>query len=158
MPVSITLKVMVVLLPKVTHSICKVIFPFLVYFVALESKFINIWYILTSSPYKTLGIFPMISTLNLIGFSDRDTLTILVNSAIISAKQYSLLLTDILPSSIFVISKILLTISSRVSPALLIFLTSSYMDLGTSLLKIDSDKPIMAFIGVLISWLMLAKK
>ena len=65
---------------------------------------------------------------------------------------------SILPDSILEKSRISLIIDKRVSPADLIFPAYSLIALSGSLISIISFIPIIALIGVLISWLILARK
>ena len=80
--------------------------------------------------------------------------------SISSLKLYTPSTISILLASILLISNIFPTISSNVCDALIISFESSTTSGGTWSLyvPISSDKPTIAFKGVLISWLILDKK
>ena len=64
----------------------------------------------------------------------------------------------IMPASIFDISRMSLMLVSRFSPADFMVFTNSFSSAPSFLLDNRSEKPMMAFMGVRISWLILARK
>ena len=98
--------------------------------------------------------------MNLRFLSSIRVLFILTSDSISSRKLYGFSTNSILLDSILLISKILPTISSNVSEAFRISLESSTTSCGTcpSYDSISSDKPTIAFNGVLISCDILDKK
>ncbi len=82
----------------------------------------------------------------------------LIISATKDIGEYSVTWISILPASTFDKSKISLIIVKSVCPAALIWLIYSFAASGSGSRIAISDMPIMAFIGVRISWLIFARK
>ena len=158
-PVSSTDIIKRHILSFITELILNSIHPSLVYLIALVNIFTHICLIRPASPYNTAGIVESKLVLNSIGFSPslpwhKDT-----NSSRIFLVLYSLLTISNLLASIFEISKMPLTISSKLSEAITISRTPSLALSGISLSsKSKLLNPTIAFNGVLISWDIFDKK
>ena len=158
-PVSSTDIINLQTLFLITPLILNSIHPSLVYLIALVKIFTQICLIRLTSPYKTLGIDGSKLVLNSIGLSPSLPIDKATNSSHIFEKTYSVFTISNLFASILEISKIPLTISSKLSEAITISLTSSLAESGT--VSSSSNRllnPTIAFKGVLISWDILDKK
>jgi len=109
------------------------------------------------SPYSTRGIAGSIFILNSRPLSPIRALVKATNSSNIDFISYSLLIISSLLASILEISKIPLTISSKLLEAIIISLTFSCAEAGISSSFKLSEKPTIALSGVLISWDILDK-
>ena len=151
-PVSSTDIINLQTLFLITPLILNSIHPSLVYLIALVKIFTQICLIRLTSPYKTFGIDGSKLVLNSIGLSPSLPIDKATNSSHIFEKTYSVLTISNLFASIFEISKIPLTISSKLSADITISLTSSLAESGTVLSSSNRLlKPTIAFRGVLIS-------
>ena len=132
--------------------IVNVILPFFVYLTALVKIFTHICFNLDASPYNTDGIVSSNLVISSIGLSPSLPFVNDTNSLITLLTSYSVLTISSLPASIFDMSKIPLTISSKLSEAITISLTSS-LALSGKFLSSKSKllNPTIAFKGVLIS-------
>ena len=133
--------------------------PFSVYFIAFDNKLFTISLTCTLSPSNSSGISSLISTLKSIFLSQIFIESILASLLISSLKLYGIVIISILEDSILLISNILPIISRSVLLAFIISILSSFTCFGNlSNDEISSDKPTIAFNGVLISWDILLKK
>ena len=135
-----------------------VILPRAVNFAALLRRFSKTCLMRMLSPYSSLGRSGETSRISSTSFSFNLVMTIFATSYTMDIGSYFTSLTSILPDSIFVKSRISLIIVSSDLPASLIWLIYSLATGGSSSLRAISAIPITAFMGVLISWLILARK
>ena len=139
------------------RRIAKVTAPLSVNFNALLKKFVNIWFNRNSSatitPGSPLSSFTTKSTPFLAALSSKRPRTYPINDSSVTGAFSS----SIFPASIFEKSKISLITPSNMRDEAFIF--SRYSScLGVKEVSfISSLKPIIALIGVRISWLILAK-
>ena len=157
-PVSSTLNINLIASPFIMLLMVNVILPSSVYFAAFVSRFSITCFTLPLSPYKYSGIDSSFFTINSIGLSPILDFVNAASSSIILLKLYGVLIISSLSASIFDISNIPFTISNRLSLAISMSLTSSFISLGTFSLDSVSLNPTIAFNGVLISCDMLDKK
>ena len=157
-PVSMTLNESFTLLPITCSSfIWSVMLPLSVNLVALLIRFVKICERRSGSPINTSGISGSISTISSIGLCAIRTTANVVTSLITCCKISCVISNSCFLASIFEKSKMLLIILNSDVAAWLILSTNPCWRSSSCVSWIKCAMPIMAFIGVLISWLMLAK-
>ena len=114
--------------------------------------------ILISSPSMVDGMFSSTSSTSLTFLPFRRTLIMVETSIIIEDIWNGSVTRSILPASILEKSRISLIIVSREAEAFLIMMAFSLAKESVVSRIINSDMPLMAFIGVRISWDILARK
>ncbi len=132
--------------------------PSLVNLAALFRRFTIICLMRTSSPISSLGMVGSISSTSFTRLSLRRILIMVATSIKREAGWYASLIKSILPASILEKSNTSLMIPNREVAAFLIRMAFSLASKSSVSLIINSAMPLMAFIGVRISWDILARK
>jgi len=131
--------------------------PFLVYFTALLNMLSSTCLILVSSPIREFGTLQSIFTTKLRFESTTRILIMLTTSFTRDENKYLLGTISSFPLSIFEKSKMSFIMDKRFVPACLIVIICSRAASGKFSRNASSAMPFIAFIGVLISWLIFAR-